>query len=323
MAIATAVLQLEACSGGASNPRISGGSGGGASAGAGAGNGNRTGGSTGTTGGDGVPGTGGTAGATETSGGGATGVAGAANTGGTAGSEGTGGAVGSAGGAGTGGGSAPAPDASVDAGGARDAAPLTGIVKIMVTGSSNEIGTCWRALLWQELHANAITNFDFVGAVTTGMDCGVAGYDKDLQAENGIVITNLPASTYAGWFKAPFTPQIILMHFGGADILADMPVAGVMNAYALALAQARLANPKVILLIAQHTPEGKPAVVDLNAAIAAWAPQVSTPESPVIAVDLYTGILASDLRDGVHLNMVGSQKVADRFYAALLPFFKP
>jgi len=40
-------------------------------------------------------------------------------------------------------------------------------------------------------------------------------------------------------------------------------------------------------------------------------------------VDLYTGILPSDQSDGVHLNLSGSQKVADRFYAALKPFFKP
>jgi lysophospholipase L1-like esterase len=34
-------------------------------------------------------------------------------------------------------------------------------------------------------------------------------------------------------------------------------------------------------------------------------------------------MLPSDFSDGVHLNATGSQKVADRFYKALAPFFKP
>jgi lysophospholipase L1-like esterase len=193
----------------------------------------------------------------------------------------------------------------------------------MVLGSSNELGTCWRAFLWQELHTNGITNFDFVGAQNGGPNCGITAWnDTDLQAMSGIIITGLPASTYAGWFKA-HPPDVILMHFGGADILADKPVDGVMQSYTVALEQARLVNPKVILLIAQHTPEGKDAIVTLNADIATWAPQHSTAESPVIAVDLYTGLLPADFSDGVHLNASGSMKVADRWYKALEPFFKP
>jgi hypothetical protein len=212
-------------------------------------------------------------------------------------------------------------DGSTDA--SPHTAPLMGIVKIMVVGSSNETGTCWRAFLWQQLHMNGITNFHFVGQQMGGPNCGIMGWNETaLQAMGGIMITGIPASTYLGWFMAN-PPDIILMHFGGADLLANKPIDGVMKAYATALAQARIVNPKVILLIAQHTPEGKPAIVTLNAAIAAWAPQVNTPQSPVIAVDLYTGILPSDQSDGVHLNAAGSQKVADRWFTALKPFFKP
>jgi lysophospholipase L1-like esterase len=170
---------------------------------------------------------------------------------------------------------------------------------------------------------NGITNFHFVGQQMGGPNCGVVGWnDTALQAMGGIMITGIPASTYLGWFKAN-PPDIILMHFGGADLLANKPIDGVMKAYATALDQARIVNPKVILLIAQHTPEGKPAIVTLNAAIAAWGPTVSTAQSPVIVVDLYTGILPSDQSDGVHLNASGSMKVADRWYTALKPFFKP
>jgi hypothetical protein len=256
----------------------------------------------------------------------ATGAAGGSGSAGSGGTSGTGAAVADAGTANIGTVEAGAAGTNVD--GSADVtplvhAPLMGIVKMMVVGSSNEIGTCWRAFLWQELHLNSITNFHFVGQQMGGPNCGVMGWnDTALQAMSGIMITGIPASTYLGWFMAN-PPDIILMHFGGADILANKPVAGVMNAYATALDQARIVNPKVILLIARHTPEGKAEILTLNADIATWAPQVSTAESPVIAVDLYTGILPSDLSDGVHLNASGSQKVADRWYAALKPFFKP
>jgi hypothetical protein len=201
---------------------------------------------------------------------------------------------------------------------------LSGIVKIMVLGSSNELITCWRALLWQKLETANIKNFDFVGSVTSGPDnCGVTGYDKDLQAESGIIISNLSASDFAGWFNA-HPPQVILMHFGGADLLMDMPIDGVIKGYSLALAQARLVNPAVRLLIAQHTPEGKDTVVTLNADIVTWAMQNTTAASPITVVDLYTGLdPVNDFSDGVHLNLSGSEKVASRWFTALQPILKP
>jgi lysophospholipase L1-like esterase len=215
-------------------------------------------------------------------------------------------------------------------GGSGGSAPLSGTQAIMVLGSSNELITCWRAFLWQKLQAAQITNFDFVGGFTDGPDCNVAGYDKDLQAKSGIIISNLPASDYAAWFTA-HKPDIILMHFGGADILQNMPIDGVIKAYGTALEQARLVNPKVRLFIAQHTPQAANTcnncdanVQALNAAIATWAPEHNTADSPVVAVDLYTGLVtATDFSDGVHLNEAGSQKVSDRFFAVLKPLFKP
>jgi hypothetical protein len=320
-------LHAAACSGGASNTtKISGGAGAAGSTTGSAGSTPGAAGSTtmGSAGALGTAGSSGVAGAAA----GSVGSAGAVGTPGFGGSEGTagvpgmagagGGAAGSDGGAGA----APTVDGSADAAKPHSVFPATTIVKMMVVGSSNEIGTCWRAFLWQELRMNGIMNFDFVGQQNGGPDCGVGMFDSDLQAMSGIIITDIPASTYAAWFKANL-PDVVLMHFGGADLLSGKPIAGVMKAYSTFLEQARIANPKIILLIAQHTPEGKDTVLELNADIATWAPQNSTAASPVVAVDLYTGILPSDESDGVHLNAVGSQKVADRWYAALKPFFKP
>jgi hypothetical protein len=263
-------------------------------------------------------GNGGSGGGTAGSGGS---VSAGANGGGGAASGGSGGTAGGAG--------APA-GGSGGSGGSGGASGLMGTQAIMVLGSSNELITCWRAFLWRALQNANIKNFDYVGDVTSGPDCSVPGYDKDLRAESGIIISNLPASKYQEWFTA-HPPDIILMHFGGADLLKNMPVDGVMKSYSLALAEARKVKPHVRLLIAQHTPQDSSgcaacdaSVLELNADIVTWAAANTTADSPVTAIDLYTGLVpATDLSDGVHLNETGSQKVADRWFAALKPLFQP
>jgi hypothetical protein len=226
------------------------------------------------------------------------------------------------------------PDTGPDAATASDTAaadatptpggPLTGTVPIMVLGSSNETGTCWRAFLWQKLRAAGVMNFEFVGRTTTGPDCGVAGYDKDVEAAPGTIITGFSANDFAVRFKAN-PPRIVLVHVGGADAREGVPPAKILAAFSLAVEQARAVEPHVIFFVAQHTPQQPmTGINELNAAIPGWAKQVSTPDSPVAAVDLFTGIVpATDLSDGTHLNEVGSQKVAQRFLDVVLPLFKP
>jgi hypothetical protein len=149
-----------------------------------------------------------------------------------------------------------------------------------------------------------------------------------LQAQSGIIITNVTAQQFGTWFSA-HPPDAVLAHFGGADLLANMALDGVMMAYDRALEQARMVNPKVRFLLAQHTPmssagcnDCEHTVPDLNQRIATWATQKTTAESPVIAVDLATGVNpATDTDDGIHLNVAGSTKVAARFFDAIAPFF--
>jgi len=288
-------------------------------------------------------------------GGGAAGASGSAGASGAAGASGGAGSVGTAG-AGTGGGAgASAHDGGAGAtgssgsGGAagadHDAAasdapadgstgeagiphmPFTGTVKIMVVGSSNEEGTCWRAFLWQKLRAAGITNFDFVGRNMAGPDCGVAGYDKDSEAHGGTVVENISADAWLTTYKAN-PPDIILQHNGGADLLDGKPYMNVITAYTLSVTQVRMVNPRVIYFAAQHSPQGSAAnvadVVTLNAAMVPWAAGITTAASPVVLVDLFTGIdQKTDMSDGTHFNVAGSEKVSDRFLAVLLPLFKP
>lgn len=197
------------------------------------------------------------------------------------------------------------------------------VVKLQIIGSSNELGTCWRAFLWQKLQTAGLTNIDFVGAVNQGPDCGVPGYDKDMQGENGNRVTDWEEATVAGWFSGA-QPQIVLLHVGGADVLAALPVAGVVESFTSAIEQARLVTPTVEFMNAQHTPMAPaiPGTMELNAAIISWATEHTTAASPITPVDLYTGLDTEvDTTDGVHLNDVGAEKVATRFYEALAPLF--
>lgn len=59
-------------------------------------------------------------------------------------------------------------------------------------------------------------------------------------------------------------------------------------------------------------------IVALNTAIKDWATLKSTPESPVTAVDLWTGFNdATDAVDGVHPNDSGNQKIANAWFKPL------
>ena len=217
-----------------------------------------------------------------------------------------------------------------DAGGAHDASVFSGMAKIMVLGSSNESATCWRAFLWQKLRSAAITNFDFVGSQIVGPDCGVAGYTKACEARPGTIVTGISAATFHGWFAA-HPPDIVLQHIGGADLMANISAADVIKAYSVIVEQARAVNPNVIFVVAQHTPQDPAGcgtciadVMALNSAIPGWAAQATTTRSPVSVVDLYTGLdLVTDFSDRVHLNVSGSEKVSDRWLAALQPILKP
>jgi acyl-CoA thioesterase I len=218
--------------------------------------------------------------------------------------------------------------------GGPDAAPgrdaPTGVVKLMVLGSSNEVGTCWRAFLWQKLRAAGVTNFDFVGSKADGPDCNVPGYDRDDESRNGTIVSDISAAEYNSRFKA-HPPDIVLVHFGGADILRGIAPARVIPGYTLMVEQGRAVNPQIRFLVAEHTPmtpascpECPRTVPQLNAAIVEWSKQITTAAAPVASVDLFTGVdPATDTSDRVHLNIAGAQKVSERWLAALLPIFKP
>lgn len=64
-------------------------------------------------------------------------------------------------------------------------------------------------------------------------------------------------------------------------------------------------------------------IQDLNAAIIPWATEKNSTESPIWVVDQYTGFNGgTDLRDGVHPNAAGDEKMTEVWYPALVHAFE-
>ncbi|MGA6164674.1 SGNH/GDSL hydrolase family protein [Amycolatopsis magusensis] len=189
-----------------------------------------------------------------------------------------------------------------------------------ITGSPG----CWRALLWQHLQQTGHTDVDFVGTLPA-QGCGFP-YDGENEGHGGFLATGIANQNQLPGWLAPTDPDIVLMHLGTNDVWNNQSTAGILGAYSKLLGQMRANNPATELIVAQIIPMAAPncgpcaqRVVDLNAAIPAWAQANSTPQSPITVVDQWTGFdPATDTYDGVHPNdSSGIQKIESRWYPAL------
>jgi lysophospholipase L1-like esterase len=126
------------------------------------------------------------------------------------------------------------------------------------------------------------------------------------------------------------------MHIGTNDVWNKRPAATILGAYATLIGELRNVNPNVWVIVAQIIPVAPddmtcsgcacpecPGLTEtLNAAIPAWAAMQSSPSSPVLVVDHWTGFsVVDDTTDRVHPNDSGARKMADAWYAALAPLF--
>src|SRR5690242_13193433 len=203
---------------------------------------------------------------------------------------------------------------------ARPALSATAPVKIMPLGDSiTGSPGCWRALLWNRLKNNGFTNIDFVGTLPP-QGCGIA-YDGDNEGHGGILATNIANQNQLPPWLAATTPDVVIMHLGTNDVWSNIAPATILDAYTTMVNQMRASNPNMKILVAQIIPMNPSnctdcgqRVVNLNAAIPAWASAHTTAQSPIIVVDQWTGFNpATDTGDGVHPNDSGNQKMSDHW----------
>ncbi len=188
-----------------------------------------------------------------------------------------------------------------------------------ITGSPG----CWRALLWNQLQKAGYTKINFVGTLPP-TNCGIP-YDGDNEGHAGYLATNIAKQNLLpGWLSATH-PQVVIMHLGTNDVWSNVPPATILAAFSTLVNQMRASNRNMKILVAQilpmhpsNCPQCAQRVVNLNAAIPAWARSKSTAQSPITVVDQWTGFNdATDTIDGVHPNNSGNQKMAAKWFGPL------
>ncbi|MTE17952.1 cellulose-binding protein [Streptomyces sp. TRM43335] len=207
---------------------------------------------------------------------------------------------------------------------AAPAAPAADPVRIMPLGDSiTGSPGCWRALLWNRLQDAGYRNIDFVGTLGP-QGCGQS-HDGDNEGHGGALVTNVARQNQLPAWLSATRPDIVVMHFGTNDVWSNRSPDDILAAYGTLVDQMRASNPNTKVLVAQIIPmnpdtcgECARRVVALNERIPDWARSKSTPASPVIAVDQWTGFsTASDTYDGVHPDASGDEKIAARWHPAL------
>jgi lysophospholipase L1-like esterase len=198
-------------------------------------------------------------------------------------------------------------------------------VRIMALGDSiTGSPGCWRALLWQRLVNNGITNIDFVGTLPP-QGCGFT-YDGENEGHGGFLVTNVASQNQlVGWLSAT-NPNIVMMHFGTNDVWSNIPASTILAAYTTLVNQMRANNPNMKILVAKIIPVAPSSCTEcpqrtilLNNAIPGWAAGLSTAASPITVVDQWTGwVPATDTSDGVHpSDPAGITKMANNWYVPL------
>ncbi|TGE14053.1 InlB B-repeat-containing protein [Hymenobacter elongatus] len=142
-------------------------------------------------------------------------------------------------------------------------------------------------------------------------------------------MTSTTRDTRAGWllfsaqgWAATYKPDVVLMHIGSNDMIQNSSLTGTRVELGEIIDASRMGHPTVKILLAQLLPTslspGNENITALNALLPELAQQKSTPQSPVTIVDHNTGVNpVTETYDGIHLNEVGEERMAARWYTAL------
>lgn len=207
--------------------------------------------------------------------------------------------------------------ATADHGGTNNA------IKIMPLGDSiTSMYTdhdSYRRPLWFMLQ-NSGFNVDFVGSqnLNKGGPPPHPDFDMDHEGHSGWRTDEILV-TVGGWART-YQPDLALIHLGSNDVFQYQSNSSTIAELGRVIDTLRTANPNIKILLAQIIPSiyEANAIVDLNQRMPNLAATKTTPQSPVIVVDQWTGFSVSqDMYDGVHPNDGGDQKMATNWYTAL------
>jgi len=212
-------------------------------------------------------------------------------------------------------------------------------VKILPLGDSisaaSKYKVSYRYPLWQKL-VDAGYNVEFVGSQTTEGKI-VRSWDaykgkpfpSANEAHSGFrtdqVLNGIPKYTVGlnGWIRK-YVPDIALIHLGTNDLYQKQTPESTRDELQGIVLKLRQRNPRIKVLLAQIVPlptKHSTQVPRYNQLVAQLARKLDQPNSPVMAVDMFTGYsIATDMyaHDPIHPSPAGEQKLADRWFKALM-----
>ena len=166
--------------------------------------------------------------------------------------------------------------------------------------------------------------FDFVGARRGGLDPAAywpGGTDSENEGYYGARTAEVRDRLAADLPKFE-APDLALIHLGTNDsrgFVEDDIIAPLVDI----IGMLRARNPHVAVMVAQIKAAKGFRTTYMHLRIMQLAAELSSAESPVTAVDQYSGFNpASDTFDGVHPNLIGQRKMAERWLQAMRPFLR-
>ena len=178
----------------------------------------------------------------------------------------------------------------------------------------------YRRPLWIQLR-QAGYNVDFVGSNREHFQgsAPLSDFDQDHEGHWGWRVDEILKQIDA-WVRTS-QPDIVLIHLGSNDIVQGQSLESTIEELRQLIQTLRKVNPRLKMLIAETIPCGEEAQVrQLNRLIVNLAKETNTQESPVIAVNQFSGFnpaMDKDTYDGCHPNESGEKKIANRWFAAL------
>lgn len=224
-----------------------------------------------------------------------------------------------------------APGATTTAVPAATTAPPAAPARIMPLGDSITQGDAehntYRRPLWKSLEADGY-DVDFVGSLSTNHRGAPPrdDFDRDHEGHWGVRVDEV-LDHIREWVAAS-EPDIILIHLGSNDVFQDQSTDSTVDELSELIDAIRQSRPQATLLLAQIIPTAMEpknrGIRELNARIPELAHAKSTPSSPVIVVDQFSGFDASrQTYDGVHPNPDGEIHLSDRWLDALATVLTP
>ena len=194
----------------------------------------------------------------------------------------------------------------------------------------------WRRPLWQSL-TTAGFSVDFVGSTNLHhISTNVPGspppspdFDPDHEGHWEFTADAL-AAALPGWLTHYPPPDIALLHAGTRDCILNEPMTNTVLELKAIIDILRARNSRIVILLAKIIPTSYSAaatanVTNLNAQLDGLAASKTTPASPVIIVDQYTGFSAgADTYDGIRPNSTtGEPKLAQKWFTTLRVVLQP